>query len=410
MYISNTNNVAIESVIDLRRETKKGGYPVRIKVTFKGIRRHYPTGESLSEIEWKSLASSKTRSHKTAKEHIENTFNIVKANVELLTKENQFTFEALDTLMDRGERNTLNEFIDYKIEYFKNLGHSGSMNDLVYFKNSIEKFSGKNINPKDINVDWVKRYESSLLTKGNNYTTVGMRMRALRTIINLMKEKRLITEDQYPFGKDKYKIPTGESRKMALNDEQLKALLTIDEGLTLANRKYLDIWILCYYCNGINVIDLLRLRYSNIHGSEIFFNRAKTLHTSKHKKEIGISIKPRITDILKRWGNPNDGKDPYLLPFLNGCTNPVKERKIVSQATSNINDHMKKICQKLGITEIITTYTARHTFATKMLRGGVSTAFIQNSLGHTDVRTTEAYLAGFSKEERAKFADLLDKF
>lgn len=71
---------------------------------------------------------------------------------------------------------------------------------------------------------------------------------------------------------------------------------------------------------------------------------------------------------------------------------------------------MKKICQKLGIKEIITTYTARHTFATKMLRGSVSTAFIQNSLEHTEVITTEAYLAGFSKEERAKFAVLLDKF
>ena len=70
---------------------------------------------------------------------------------------------------------------------------------------------------------------------------------------------------------------------------------------------------------------------------------------------------------------------------------------------------MKLIGEALFIGNI-TTYTARHSFATVLKRGGANIAYISESLGHSDLKTTEAYLASFDREEREKNANLLTQF
>ncbi len=59
---------------------------------------------------------------------------------------------------------------------------------------------------------------------------------------------------------------------------------------------------------------------------------------------------------------------------------------------------MSRIKEKLGIDKKITTYVARHTFSTVLKRSGASTEYIQEALGHTDVKTTENYLDSFEKK------------
>ena len=70
---------------------------------------------------------------------------------------------------------------------------------------------------------------------------------------------------------------------------------------------------------------------------------------------------------------------------------------------------MKRIGQALGI-ENITTCVARHSFATVLKRSGANISYISESLGHSDLKTTETYLASFEKEERQKNARLLTDF
>jgi len=71
---------------------------------------------------------------------------------------------------------------------------------------------------------------------------------------------------------------------------------------------------------------------------------------------------------------------------------------------------MEKISKGLKFDTIISTYTARHSYATVLKRSGANIAFISESLGHADLRTTENYLSSFEKDERAKNAALLTKF
>ena len=71
---------------------------------------------------------------------------------------------------------------------------------------------------------------------------------------------------------------------------------------------------------------------------------------------------------------------------------------------------MAKIRKKLGIEKKVTTYVARHTFSTIMKRAGVSTAFIQESLGHTNIKTTENYLDSFENSVKKEYAGCLTAF
>ena len=101
--------------------------------------------------------------------------------------------------------------------------------------------------------------------------------------------------------------------------------------------------------------------------------------------------------------------DTYLFPFLKGNESAIDERRIVKNVTHLLNDNMQKIGKKLGI-EGISTYTARHSFATVLKRSGANVAFISESLGHNDVRVTENYLDDFETEERYKNAMALTNF
>ena len=70
---------------------------------------------------------------------------------------------------------------------------------------------------------------------------------------------------------------------------------------------------------------------------------------------------------------------------------------------------MKQIGETVGI-KGISTYTARHSYATVLKRSGANIAYISESLGHADLKTTENYLASFEREEREKNAKLLTNF
>jgi site-specific recombinase XerD len=70
---------------------------------------------------------------------------------------------------------------------------------------------------------------------------------------------------------------------------------------------------------------------------------------------------------------------------------------------------MKYIGEQTG-TGKISTYTARHSYATVLKRAGSNIAFISESLGHSDLKTTQDYLASFEQSERAKNAAFLTSF
>lgn len=163
-----------------------------------------------------------------------------------------------------------------------------------------------------------------------------------------------------------------------------------------------------YLCNGINVADFVRLRYSDIEDGEISYVRKKTEHRTKSRKAVRAIIVPQMQDIISRWGN-KESLDSFIFPILTGKESIEEQRQKAKDLTSCINRKFRSISKALGLPPV-STYTARHSFATVLKRSGASIAYISESLGHTDLKTTENYLASFEREEREKNAALLTRF
>lgn len=89
-------------------------------------------------------------------------------------------------------------------------------------------------------------------------------------------------------------------------------------------------------------------------------------------------------------------------------TASLKKKNAILSGKENIGYLLPGI--KLGITKKITTYMARHTFSTVLKRSGASTEFIQEALGHTDLKTTENYLDSFEKDVKKEYANRLIAF
>jgi integrase len=271
----------------------------------------------------------------------------------------------------------------------------------------LERFAGSNIVYHTVTTDWLNRYEKFLLAEKKSYSTIGIHMRTLRAILNDARRIGIIKESAYPFGRDKYEVKASEGRKMALTLEQIGQIVRYDDGSD-ATAKYRDYWLFLYLCNGINMADFVKLKYANIEDGEIYFVRQKTERTNRMRREIRAIVTPEMQAIIDRWGNP-PAPDSYIFPILKGGEDAVTVKKKTQYTTRAINKRMAEIGKQLGISHI-STYTARHSYATVLKRSGANIAYISESLGHNSLQTTETYLASFEKEEHQKNAALLTQF
>ncbi len=404
------NGITIASILDTRRETVKGNYPVKIRVTAKRVRKYYSTGKTSTKNEWNLLPESKSKKSAELRKDIQSSFDTVRTLVQSLESEGKFSFASLNSNLGKCVTDTLNSAIKAKIKSLEEEGRAGTQLFYSCALSSIEKFEGQNLQFSDITVDWLKRYEKYMLKEGRSYSTIGMYLRALRTLMNDAKRGGIIKEYQYPFGKeeDKYSIPTGTGRKLALNLQQIKTIISYDDG-NPTTQMYRDLWFFSYLCNGLNFKDLMRLKFSNIQNGEICFLRAKTLRTTNVKKEIQAILTPEMQAIIDRWGNKDKKPSHFIFPFLTGNETPMEERIKTHDLIHRTNKRLKVIGDSLGIDKL-RTYSARHSFATVLKRSGANISFISESLGHADLKTTENYLASFEQDERIKNAAYLTNF
>ena len=406
MFNYSKDGITIAAMIDNRKPNQKGDFPIKIRVTYQRKRTYFLTGKGLKLDEWIKLPTAKNRALVETRESIENSFSLVKSNVEALATIGGFSFDTLNIRLGRGGGSTINSALRARILLLRKDDKIGTMQLSEYVLKTLERFLGRDLDFESITVDWLRKYEKYLLID-KSYTTVSIQMRIIRTLMNQAKRDGIIKETQYPFAKGKYEIKEGGNIKKALTLDQIKKIFDFTDGNETTER-YRDLWIFSYLCNGINVADLVKLKFKNIKDGDICFVRQKTEYTNKNRKEIQASLTFEMQNIIDRWGNKTNNEN-YIFPYLSGKEDAEHRHKITKDLTKRINQRMKKIGEHLNIGNI-TTYTARHSFATVLKRSGANIAAISESLGHSDLKTTESYLASFEKEERQKNAGYLTDF
>jgi integrase len=241
--------------------------------------------------------------------------------------------------------------------------------------------------------------------KANSITTVSIYLRAVRAAWNLAKPGGV----KYPFGKKReglYQIGKGRNIKKALQQADVARIASFAVVEGSSEHWARDLWLFSYLCAGANMKDISLLKWSNISGDKLKFIRAKTADTTEEKTEIEVIISRQIGRIIDRWANRSKQANDYIFPILSHSMTPEEQYKTIHQVVKQTNKYMKRVCEELELPPV-TTYGARHSFATVLKRSGASIEFISESLGHKNQSTTQRYLDSFEDDEKRKWSNVL---
>jgi integrase/recombinase XerD len=415
--------MTVSRVLDKKRKTltgeNAGRYHIKIRLTRtedkRTIQRYYKTGIFATVDEFKKMLGNV--GNNTDLQEKQSRLNAIYENAKGILRDNPFIdFQSFGTelLQSGGYKNPL----ALMEMYAKQLRAEGKPGTASFYEQAASSF--KSYCPYftfgSVTPAWLMKYERWMVEgsaeKDNeraprSITTVGMYTTALRTIFNLAKSKGKIPAKMYPFGKGKYKIPTAKGRKLALTEEQKNSALFFKSN-TDSVQKAVDFFIFSYFCYGMNFKDIALLKFKDIKDDAIFFDRAKTINTERDRSFIEIPLREETRVIIKNRGNFKHSMNPnaFVFPILRDELTPEQIKQRVHDFIRDTNEGLKELAKHLKLTKI-TTYWARHTFATIAWKKGADLIFIQRALGHSDPKTTQRYLDSFDIETKRKVANLL---
>ena len=161
----------------------------------------------------------------------------------------------------------------------------------------------------------------------------------------------------------------------------------------------------------MNMKDLILLKWENVHDDRITYFRKKTITTKKtNLKEITVFLNDFSKSILDKYGDKTKSINDYVFNILNPHDSAIEEDKKVKNFISHINHFFDKYARSLGFDFKISTYWARHSFATISIQKGASMEFISEALNHSNLNVTKQYFSGFEEEAKKEFANALMNF
>jgi len=401
-------NVLTYFTILENRAKKNGLFPVCLVVYFNGAKRRYRTNVDLTEDQWKKIKSPKLRDEKLKEKRADIQSFIRKAEA-AGKKLHEFTFEAFEEeYFKKKQISTIDiSFKDCTKGFMEEKANEWSIKTTLMYETilaSVGEFQS-NVRMKGITPDFLRQYENHLNSEKKSISTKGIYLRQIRAVCNYAIRKKYITREKYPF--TNYSVPAAQKNKRALSNDDLKSLIEYKTEVR-EEQKAIDFWTFSYLGNGMNFKDIAMLRYSDIKGENIKFYRSKTRSTNKgEQKEISIFLLPRMLEIIQRWGSVNKTGKEYIFPILHDGMSAREENAAIAQFVKTTNKYLKHVTDSMEWSNKVTTYFARHSYATRLKRAGVPIAYISDSLGHVNIATTENYLSSFTDDTVKSNAGLL---
>lgn len=285
--------------------------------------------------------------------------------------------------------NKFTDFLDTLLGDMFLQGRAGTADSYLATYRSVLAFSGKRfITLEEVFCKtFLFHYQDYLRVKGCCYNTISSYMRVLRAIRNKAEKRKLIVTDADLF--DNLCTGSEPTCKRAISGETILMLNDAD----LSDHPHLavsrDMFMLSFYFQGISFIDLAHLQKCDLKGGYITYHRRKT------GGQIRVEVLPPAQELLTRYLN-RDETSPYLLSLLDHRSeHPTRQYRSVLR---KYNRHLKSLAEILGIEENLTSYVARHSWATAAYHIGVPASVISQAMGHHSEGVTQIYLASFDNE------------
>lgn len=319
--------------------------------------------------------------------------------LEKIAHEEEFTASSLiHEEKEEIKAKTVEEFYTSLIEELKERGQIGTSYAYKGSYRVLKQFNKKkklNFTFSYIDVSFCKKFEDWLRAKGNKDTTISFQLRTLRATFNRAIEAKIVAKDKNPFTEYKLSHLNTKTMKRALSKSDIMKIMQADcTDKTPIRQLAQDLFTFSYLCGGISFIDIANLTTRNIIDNRLIYQRQKT-HGG-----INLQLSDEAKRIISKYSDYQLSAG-YLFPILHHKRHitPMQKMNRTHKICHDINQELRTFGKELNITTDVTTYVARHSFATVLKKSGVNIGIISQALGHQDIKTTQIYLSKFDNEQ-----------
>ena len=395
---------AIISVICYKSKTLANGeHPLMLRIAQNGKSTYKSLKISVAAKHW-DFDKNVPKPNNPHKDLIQKIILKTKLDYQqriLEKKANKEEFTASSLINEQKEitkTQTVEEFYLFIIEELKQKGQIGTSYAYLNSYNTLRNFNkGKKLNYtfSHIDVSFCKKYEDWMRSKGNKDTTLSYQFRTLRAAYNRAIDAKIVCREKNPFIEYKLSHLNTKTMKRALSKADILKIINADcNGQNNLRKLTHDIFAFSYLCGGISFVDIANLTPDNIIENRLIYQRQKT-HGG-----INLVLSEQAKQIIYQYSDYQQEAE-YLFPILHRKRHitPMQKSNRVHKICHQVNTELRAFARELGIMAEVTTYVARHSFATILKKSGVNIGIISQALGHQDIKTTQIYLSKFDNEQ-----------
>lgn len=256
--------------------------------------------------------------------------------------------------------------------------------------------NGKDVALADLTPALLKDYELFLRDRQCTWNTVATYMKVIKATYNRAVDRGYVTLVPRLFKQ----VTTGvfAERKKALAEEEMADLMNCAEKqadnspMPPSCRQALDYFLLMFLLCGIPFVDLAYLRKTDLQGDRLRYRRRKT------GRQLIVRLTPEARALLVQLADKRK-HSPYLFPFLASPEGTEAAYHEYQCALRRFNHRLAALAALRKESRPLTTYVARHTWATMAYYCEVHPGIISEAMGHSSIAITETYLKPFRSEK-----------
>ena len=376
----------IKAYLDNRKKSKTGMYKIRICVRSKNTVGYIPTNILIKEKNWHDGRIVGTTQDKQLNKLLDLTISSLKlklASIGATHDIKMMTGKEIVALIAPNSSEKKKKVQDKTLVaayWSKFIDRKDKPKTAEVYKTTLSML-GKycdldNLRFADITYTWLRDLEAWMEQRGNAVNTRSIYLRNLRAVYNEAIREGLISQENYPFRQ--FRIKTEQTAKRSLNVDELRKLRDYSGEAHI--RKYIDVFFISFYLAGINMIDLLQL--PKLEGERIEYRRSKTGILCQ------LNVPQEALQLIKKY----EGKERMLRfgeeyknhkDFLHRMNENLQKVGIMfyeyKQAKNGVIHKSKHYIPDFPE---ITSYWARHTWATIAADIDIPDAVIDMALGH----------------------------
>lgn len=391
--------IKIKPVLWKHKTAKSGEFEIRIRVTQYKEVSYYNTSFTSKDENWDELNECPKSSHPKFKVIIKKINSLVsEIDYEIKTMHrNGIEMISLKDLKDKVRKVELRvqpvkilELFDIVIKEMEEQGRIGYAGVFTSAKMKLKKYLFSDRTFWGFTKNDFEAYEKYLKANVPSDSTMSLYIRTFNRLWNIAIQRGYCPKEHHPskyFTFQAYR--RFKTKKRAVSSDVIQAIAKLEYEKDTRMYRSQQLFLFSYYARGINFIDLAQLKHRiNIRGNEISYTR------SKNKRKYNYQLHSKALAIIewfKTYELQSDAE--YVFPLLMKIHDtPKKIDARIDSGLKDLNEDLKAMAKEIKLEKDLTSYVARHSFATNLRQKNVDLNIIQEAMGHETQLQTMTYL------------------